>query len=197
MKNDIKHKKSMKNISFNLFLLPVALLMLFTAYGNLKAGDNGKYMGYALKVNEFDTAGSRITVLSDGEVNIINSGGSILRFRVNKDDELRTYHCGIVFIHYIFNNGWINKYKTFDINGSLKGDDEFEDLAIVEYEIRKMNLLHAKFEVLNEADGNIEMKDAKDEIVYMKAYDSKNRLIKENYISTKEYWMANNVLYRP
>lgn len=42
----------------------------------------------------------------------------------------------------------------------------------------QLNVLHAKFEVLNEADGNIEMNDKSEEIVYMKAYDSANKLIK-------------------
>ena len=83
------------------------------------------------------------------------------------------------------------------MNAELKGDDEFEDLAVVEYEIKKMNLLHAKFEVLDPVDGNMEMNDVKEKIVYIKAYDSKYKLIKENYISSKEYWMANNVMYRP
>ncbi len=83
------------------------------------------------------------------------------------------------------------------MNGALKGDDEFQNLAIVEYEIRKPDLLHAKFEVLNEADGNIEMNDKSEEIVYAKVYDSANKLIRENYISSKEYWNANNVMYRP
>lgn len=159
------------------------------------AGD--KYSELALKVAEFDTAGCSVTAYGDGEVNLKNSGGDILRFRVNDKGELKKYHAGIAFIYFDFETGWIKKYKTFDVNGILKGDDEFSDLAVVEYEIKKMNLLHAKFEVLDAADGNIEMNDAKEEIIYMKAYDSKYGLIMENYISTKEYWNANNVMYRP
>ena len=165
--------------------------------GNVFAGDNSTYMVYALKVKDFDTTGSAVTKGSDHEITIKNSAGSILRFRVNDKDEMLTYHCGITFIYYEFSAGWINKYKTYDKNGVLKGDDEFNDLAMVEYEIRKMNLLHAKFEVLDAADGNIQMNDKEDEIVYIKAYDSKNKLLHENYITSKEYWNANNVLYRP
>jgi len=176
----------------------ILMLILMTAgFKNVFSGDNGKYMQYAQKVKDFDTTGFFISKGSDHEINIKNSAGSILKFRVNDKDELLTYHCGIAFIYFEFTNGWLNRYKTLDKNGELKGDDEFEDLAIVEYEIKKMNLLHTKFEVLNEADGNIQMNDVKDEIVYTKAYNSKNKLIKENYISSKEYWNANNVLYRP
>lgn len=186
MSNNIKHTS---------FIL--VLILISTGFNNLISGDNGTYIQYALKVKDFDTTGFFISKGSDHEINIKNSAGCILKFRVNDKDELLTYHCGIAFIYFEFANGWLNRYKTLDINGVLKGDDEFEDLAIVEYEIKKMNLLHTKFEVLNEADGNIPMNDAKDEIVYMKAYDSKNKLIKENYISSKEYWNASNVLYRP
>ncbi len=174
------------------------LLMLMAAISNEAfSGDNGVYLKYALTVKEFDTTGSVISKASDGEINIKNSAGNILKFHVNDKDELRAFHCGIVYLYFEFTNGWLNRYRTLDKNGELKGDDEFEDLAIVEYEIKKMNLLHAKFEVLDEVDGNVQMNDAKDEIVYMKAYDSRNKLIKENYISSKEYWNANNVLYRP
>ncbi|HMQ78571.1 MAG TPA: hypothetical protein PKE39_01345 [Ignavibacteria bacterium] len=170
---------------------------MIAGFNDVFSGDNGTYIQYALKVKDFDTTGFFISKGSDHEINIKNSAGCILKFRVNDKDELLTYHCGIAFIYFEFANGWLNRYKTLDINGVLKGDDEFEDLAIVEYEIKKMNLLHAKFEVLNEADGNIPMNDAKDEIVYTKVYDSKNKLIRENYISSKEYWNASNVLYKP
>jgi hypothetical protein len=161
------------------------------------AGDNSKYLAYAVNIKGFDTTGYSISTASDGEVNVKNASGSILRFRVNEKDELRAYHCGIVYILYEFSQGWIKSYRTFDKNAELKGDDEFDDLAVVEYDIRKMDLLHAKFEVLDAADGNIEMDDSEDEIVYTKVYNSKNKLIRKNYISSKEYWNANNVMYRP
>lgn len=186
----------MKKIKFFITVMGAGLIF-FAASVNQKTGDNGKYIDYALRVKDFDTAGYSISGGPGGEVNIKNSAGNILKFHVNNKDELKIYNSGIVYFYFEFSRGWLGRYKTLNKNGELKGDDEFEDLAIVEYEIRKMNLLHAKFEVLNEADGNIKMNDAKDEIVYMKVYDSKNKLIKENYISTKEYWNANNVLYRP
>lgn len=182
--------------SKHIFLLIIAVFMT-AGFSETLSGDNSTLMQYALKVKEFDTTGFFISKGSDHEINIKNSAGCILKFRVSDKDELRTYHCGIVFIYFEFKDGWLKKYNTLDKNGELKGDEEFEDLAIVEYEIKKMNLLHTKFEVLNEADGNIPMNDAKDEIVYTKVYDSKNKLIKENYISSKEYWNASNVLYRP
>ncbi|HRJ85592.1 MAG TPA: hypothetical protein PK753_07960 [Ignavibacteria bacterium] len=179
-----------------IFLLIITFFMT-AAFSETLSGDNSTLMQYALKVKEFDTTGSAIIKGGDGEINIKNSAGCVLKFRVNDKDELRTYHCGIAFIYFEFKNGWLKKYNTHDKNGELKGDDEFGDLATVEYEIKKMNLLHAKFEVLDEADGNIQMNDAKDEIVYTRVYDSKNKIIRENYISTKEYWNASNVLYRP
>lgn len=188
----------MRNKQYITALFSLMILPCFTS--NLLSyniSDNSIYIKYALKVNDFDTSGYSISKAGDGEINIKNSGGSILRFRVNEKDELLAYHCGIVFIYYEFSSGWINRYKTYDKNAELKGDDEFDDLAIIEYEIKKMNLLHVKFEVLDQADGNIEMNDAKDKIVFIKAYNSKNKLIKENYISSKEYWNANNVIYRP
>ncbi|MBL8017962.1 MAG: hypothetical protein JNK43_11870 [Ignavibacteria bacterium] len=173
------------------------IMVMISVTGSSQAGDNAAYIAYAMKVSGFDTTGSSIMKAGDGEITIKNAAGNIIRFRVGQKDELRAYHCGIVFILYEFSEGWIRNYKTYDVNGKLKGDDEFRGLAIVEYEIRKPELLHAKFEVLNEADGNIEMNDKADEIVYMKAYDSGKKLLMENYISSKEYWNANNVMYRP
>ncbi len=184
----------MKNYPKYIFFI---LILIASGVNEVFSGDNGTYLQYALRVKDFDTTGYSISKAGDGEINIKNSGGSILRFRVNEKDELLAYHCGIVYIYYEFSSGWINRYKTYDKNAELKGDDEFDDLATVEYEIKKMNLLHAKFEVLDQADGNIEMNDVNDKIVYIKAYNSKNKLIKENYISSKEYWNANNVIYGP
>ncbi len=181
--------------NFLISILLIAVMMSVTK--SSRAGDNAAYLAYAMKVSGFDTTGSTVTTASDGEVTIKNAAGNIIRFRVGKKDELKAYHCGIVFIMFEFSQGWIQNYKTYDVNGKLKGDDEFRDLAIVEYDIRKMELLQKKFEVLNEADGNVEMNDKADEIVYMRAYDSANKLLMENYISSKEYWNANNVLYRP
>ena len=182
-------------LSYSIYIVLFVIMISVTEHQI--AGDNSTYLAYAMKIKGFDTTGSAITQASDGEVTIKNAAGNIIRFRVGQKDELRAYHCGIVFIMYEFSNGWIKNYKTYDVNGALKGDDEFQDLVIVEYEIRKMDLLQKKFEVLNEADGNIKMDDKADEIVYMKAYDSGNKLIMENYISSKEYWNANNVMYRP
>ena len=175
----------------------LALIFFSMVTNSIFSGDNNTYLQFALKVKDFDTTGYVIIKGGDGEINIKNSGGDILKFRLNKQEKMQGFHCGIAYIYFEFTNGWLDRYKMLDKNGELKGDDEFGDLAIVEYEIRKPDLLHTKFEVLNEADGNIQMNDAKDEIVYAKAYNSKNKLINENYISTKEYWNASNVLYGP
>lgn len=182
-------------LSYSIYI--VLFVTMISVTEHQIAGDKSTYLAYAMKVKGFDTTGSAITQAGDGEVTIKNAAGNIIRFRIDQKDALRAYHCGIVFIMYEFSNGWIKNYKTYDVNGALKGDDEFQDLAIVEYEIWKMDLLQKKFEVLNEADGNTKMDDKADEIVYMKAYDSKNKIIMENYISSKEYWNANNVMYRP
>ena len=133
MSNNIKHTS---------FIL--VLILITAGFNNLISGDNDSYIQYALKAKDFDTTGFFISKGSDHEINIKNSTGSILKFRVNDKDELLTYHCGIAFIYFEFASGWLARYKTLDKNGELKGDDEFEDLAIVEYEIKKMNFLIKK-----------------------------------------------------
>ena len=87
--------------------LVLLVLISILASAPLFTGDNEMYLKYAGRVKAFDTAGHFLTRGADGEVNIKNSAGNILRFRVTEKDELGSYHCGIVFIYFEFTDGWI------------------------------------------------------------------------------------------
>ncbi len=90
-------------LSFSIYI--VLFVTMISVTEHQIAGDNSTYLAYALMVKGFDTTGSAITQAGDGEVTIKNAAGNIICFRVGQKDELRAYHCGIVFIVYECSNG--------------------------------------------------------------------------------------------
>jgi hypothetical protein len=191
----------------NLFKMNIfycLLIVLFLSAVSLSQNiQNEDLLKYADFIPDFDKTGATVShgLMGMDEIDIKNSNGDVLRFKVASTGELLEYHCGIAFILYRFNKGenWINSVTTYSKEGRIKGDDEFSDAARTELIIdgTKMNLLHAKFETLDENDGNVQINDADQEIISMKRYDSVNRLVDERFISTDEYWKINRLLWRP
>jgi len=177
------------------------LLVLFICSAGSFSQNIEDLLKYTELISDFDKTGATVTRGLPDEVDVKNSNGDVLRFKVDSTGKLLEYHCGLVFILYRFNKGenWINSVTTYSKEGRIKGDDEFSNIARTELIIdgTKMNLLHAKFETLDENDGNMQINDAEQEIIRMKRYDSVNRLIDERYISTDEYWKMNRLLWRP
>lgn len=159
---------------------------------------NFHFIEYAKRVDSFDTK----TIVSSKkggypyETELKNSKGDILRFRVN-NDTLLSYHCGLSFILYHFQDGWISTITTFGKNGKLKGDAEFNDIAIIQFNISKPENLKEKMAKIDTADGNIQMKDAQEQLVLQIIRNTKHEIIEEKYISSDKYWAAQNLLYRP
>lgn len=182
---------NMKKIIFVILLLIITLPAYSQVYETVVIKD------LAAKVSVFDTSGAVINSRMPGEFDVKNKHEDILRFKVDDKGNIAAYHCGIAYILYDFTSGWISSISTYDKNGAVKGDDEFDDIARLELEIKDMPLLHAKFEALDEADGNLKMNDSDMKIVYQKTYNSKGKLLKEAYINTPEYWNMTQLLYRP
>lgn len=171
------------------------ILLTFTAFSQVI--EKNILLGYSAKVSAFDTSGAVVSSAMQGEFEVKNKNGDVLRFMLDNKQELSAYHCGIAFILYGFDKGWISSISFYDKNGALKGDEEFDDIARTELEIKEMGLLHAKFESLDAADGNLTMNDSDMKIVYRKTFSSKGMLIKEEYINTSDYWKMQHLVYRP
>lgn len=175
----------------------IYLVFLLTAAVYSQTTENEIYYLYASKVTDFDTSKSVISSSMEGEVDIKNSQGDVLRFMISKDNALSSYHGGISYILYDWTNGWLNRIVTYNSNGKIMGDAESNDLATIELEIKDMGMLHAKFEALDAVDGNMKTNDADSKTVLQKAYNSKGSLFKEAYINTSDYWKMYHLLYRP
>lgn len=176
------------------FIFIFLFLFAFSIYAQVY--ETAIILNYAAKVSVFDTTGGVVKSNMTGEFDVKNKYEDILRFKFDEGG-LRSYHCGIVYILYDFEQGWISSISTYGADGKVKGDDEFDDIAKLEFEIKDMALLHAKFESLDQADGNLKMNDADMKIVLQKTYNSTGKLIKENYINTPDYWKMQHLLYRP
>jgi hypothetical protein len=172
-------------------------LIIFLTASVYSQNVNEIYYSHASKVADFDTSRSVISSSMEGEIDIKNSQGDVMRFMINKVNGLGSYHGGIAFILYDWTSGWLSRIVTYDIDGKIKGDAEFNDLAIIELEIKDMGMLHAKFESLDAVDGNTNTNDADSKTILQKTYNSKGSLIKEEYINTSDYWKMYHLLYRP
>lgn len=190
IKNNQSLILKMKKITLSIFLLVCCCSSYSQVY------ETSIIINRAAKVSAFDTSGAVVNSTMAGEFDVKNKYEDILRFKFDEGG-LRSYHCGIVYILYDFEQGWIKSISTYDKEGKVKGDDEFDDIARLEFEIKDMALLHAKFESLDQADGNLKMNDADMKIVHQKTYNSAGKLIKENYINTPDYWKMQHLLYRP
>jgi len=154
---------------------------------------------YAKRVKSFD-AKTIISTREDpslNEVDLKNGIGDILRFKISANDSLLAYHCGLCFILYNFDKDMISKITTYGKNGKIMGDFEFSDIAIVQFKIMKPEDLKVKLARIDKEDGNIEMNDAGEHLVLQTTLNSKNEMLEETYISSSEYWQAQNLLYRP
>lgn len=163
---------------------------------------NEQYVKYAQRVTDFKLEDYAFAIheIEGGnysEIDIKNSIGSVLRFKVDRSGNLHRYYSALVFIHYEFKNEWIAKITTYGENGKIKGAIAFEDYAITEFIVKKPTELVAKFKIVDEKEGNIDMKDVAEELVLKRELNSKNELIREYYITSDDYWDMQHMQFRP
>lgn len=170
----------------------------------LFAQSDARYHGYADKILQFSKPGrvlyNNINAEGNGYIEYTNPKKQILRFRV-LNHKLQVLHGGISFQLFTYENDFLQKIKTFDANGSLTGERESQNEAVVEFIIEKKVEYLQKKKILDDAEGNIDMKDdSKEQIIRIKLFDVNNRpimVLHSNYISSKEYYNYSHRMYWP
>jgi hypothetical protein len=126
----------------------------------------------------------------NGTIEYTNAKKQILRFRV-LNHKLQILHSGIAYQLFIYEDNDLQKIATFDSNGKLAGEHESQNEAIIEFIVEKKEQYLMKKKILDDAEGNIDLKDdSKEQIIRIKLFDSDNRPIMDlhsQYISSKEY----------
>src|SRR5687767_12814602 len=163
---------------------------------------NEQYVKYAQRIADFkmDNYAFAIHEIEGGnfkEIDIKNGSGNVLRFKVDRAGNLAGYFSSLVFILYEYKNDWIVKITTYGESGQIKGALAFEDYAITEFIVKKPTELIAKFKIVDEKEGNIDMKDKDEELVLKRELNSKNELIREYYITSDDYWDMQHMQFRP
>lgn len=180
--------KSFFSLFFGLFL-----------YGASFAQSTGNYQNYIKRIAQFAQPSrilqNHIDSEGNGYLEFINSKNQILRFRLN-NHKLRTGSCSIAFEIYYYQNSYLKKVESFNSDGKLIGCVlKIHGEAVTEYIIEKPELYLKKKKLIDEAEGNIDMKDDSNEkIIRVRLFDSKYQPITQlrpSYISSKTYWQDN------
>jgi hypothetical protein len=175
---------------------------------NIMAQSNIRYQEYTTKVKQFSKP---VKVLSDhidaqgnGYIEYTNAKKQVLRFRVN-NKKIQILHGGISFQLFSYENSYLKKIETFDLNGNLHGEGESHNEAVVVFIIEKPELYLKKKKLIDDAEGNIDMKDdSKEKIIKVKLYNANNLQVLNapssyitSYITSKMYWDYNVRMYWP
>ena len=136
----------------------------------------------------------------NGPVEFTNAKKQVLRFRL-EHHKLQIQHGGIAYQLFYYKNDYLEKIQTFDVNGNLAGEGESKNESGVVFIIEKPNVYLKKKKLIDDAEGNIDLKDDTNEkIIRVQLYDENNMPIPEfqpTYISSKMYWNYNVRMYWP
>lgn len=136
----------------------------------------------------------------NGPIEFTNSKKQILRFRV-QNKKLQILHGGVAYQLFHYNNNYLQRIETFDASGNLAGERESKNEAAVGFIIEKPALYLKKKKLIDDAEGNIDLKDDTNEkIIRVELFDENNLPIREfqpTYISSKMYWDYNVRMYWP
>ena len=160
------------------------------------AQSDGNYQQYADKIKRFSKPArilnKNVDAEGNGYIEFTNAQKQILRFRVHHKKP-QTASCNITFEIYYYKNNFLRKIESLDVNGNLIGCDlRLRGEAVSEYIIEKPDLYLKKKKLIDDAEGNINLKDDTGEkIIRVQFFDTNNQRITEfqpTYISSKEYW---------
>lgn len=188
-------KKQMK-----LFFLYCSFLQCMFAF----AQSDAKYHIYSNRIKQFSKP---VRVLSNyidkegnGPIEFTNAKKQILRFRV-QNKKLQILHGGVAYQLFYYNNNYLQRIETFDASGNLAVERESKNEAAVAFIIEKPTLYLKKKKLIDDAEGNIDLKDDTNEkIIRVELFDQNNLPIREfqpTYISSKMYWDYNVRMYWP
>lgn len=157
------------------------------------------YQVYANRIKQFSKPAkilrNDINKQGNGFIEFTNAKNQILRFRF-QNNKLQQGSCSITFEIYYYENNSLKRIESLDKNGNLiecllKLNNE----AAIEFTIEKPSLYLKKKNLIDNAEGNINMKDDTNEkIIRVRYFDSKNRPLAQSkpfYISSKSYWEYN------
>ncbi|WP_427872692.1 hypothetical protein [Flavobacterium sp. MMS24-S5] len=157
------------------------------------------YQVYANKIKQFSKPArilnKNVDAQGNGYIEFTNAKNQILRFRLH-NNELQQGSCSIAFEIYYYENNFLKRIESFDKNGNLIGCLlKLNGEAIIEYTIEKPDLYLKKKKLIDDAEGNISMKDdSSEKIIRVRYFNANNAPIeqpKPTYISSKTYWEFN------
>lgn len=192
---------NLKTLQSNIYLMKFYLFLFFGLLLSISsiAQTAGNYKIYADKIKQFSKPcrilNNNIDAEGNGSIEFTNAQKQILRFRVH-NKKPQTASCQITFEIYYYKNNFLRKIESLDRNGNLIGCDlRLRGEAISEYIIEKPDLYLKKKKLIDDAEGNIELKDdSQEKIIRVQFFDANNQRIAEfvpTYISSKEYWQYN------
>lgn len=174
----------------------IVVIVIFITYKVNAQKPDKIYLSYASHIKSFSLDGATIqknSFYGGTEIIIRNKTNNILRFKVDKNNKLASYHAGIMYELYEYKDGYLHRHSFYDKNGNISG----EEFAIAEFSIKKPAELIKKFALIDEREGNMDTNDAGEKIILQKLFNSKGKLIQEGYITTSQYWKTQNLIYRP
>lgn len=185
------------------------LKLFFLFFGFLQcicaaAQSDSNYQVFTNKVKQFSKPArilyKHIDATGNGAVEFINAKKQVLRFRVN-NKKLEIMHGGIAYQLFYYQNNYLKRLETFDIHGNLSGERESKNEAAVVFSIDKPTLYLKKKKLIDDAEGNIDLKDdSSEKIIRIELFDQNNLPIREfqpTYLSSKTYWNYNARMYWP
>lgn len=169
------------------------------------AQSDAKYRVFTHRISQFSQPCKILSLAVDSSGNgfaeYTNSKKQVLRFQLY-NNKVKESLCKIAFEIFYYENNYLRKIESLDINGNLIGCNLSQyHQAATEYIIEKPGLYEKKKKRIDDAEGNIDMKDdTKEQIIRMKFFDSDNRPIKaleSHYISSKDYYNNCHRMYWP
>lgn len=157
------------------------------------------YQAYTTQITQFSKPSrilhNNVDSQGNGYIEFTNKNNQILRFRLN-NHKVQPGSCRIAFEIYYYENSYLKKVESLDSNGKLIGCNlKLQGEAVIEYIIEKPELYLKKKKLIDDAEGNIDIKDDSNEkIIRVRLFNSNYQPIAQlhpSYVSSKTYWQQN------
>lgn len=174
------------------FFLLTGLFLCVSSFAQSAAN----YQIYTTRIKQFSKPARilhhNIDAQGNGSIEFTNTKNQILRFRL-KNNKLQKGSCSIAFEIYYYENNFLRRIESIDSNGNLIACNlKLNGEAVTEYIIEKPAVYLKKKKLIDDAEGNIDMKDdSQEKIIRVQYFDAANNPIiqlKPDYISSKTYW---------
>lgn len=168
------------------------------------AQSNTKYLILTNTVKQFSKPAKvlykHLDANGNSSIEFTNAKKQVLRFRLNKE-KLQIMHGGVAYQLFYYQNNYLKRIETLDVNGKLSAERESKNEAGTNFIIDKPDVYLKKKKLIDDAEGNIDLKDdTTEKIIRVELFDENNLPIREfqpTYISSKMYWNYNVRMYWP